>query len=329
MSSSSRSESAVPRVVLLVGSEATLRDDEIARLRTLTVGSGPRDFNEDRFDLATTGTDPNAILNACRTLPMMSECRLVIVGGLSDRRAKAFLEGALLAYLDDPSPSSCLVLHGDRIDRRLKWAKRVAAEGEVIDCSGPKRPQDVRSWIDARLRAAGKKPGAGAAAALFELVGNDLDRLAFEIEKVCLYVGAVDEIDADDVAAVTASLRPLAVYELTDAIGNRQLGEALRVLGRLGDQGEAPLAVLGALGNHFRRLLRAHDCRPLEPKRVQQALSLHPFAARKLVEQARRFDPGRLERCLDRVRRTDEVLKGSIPLAPRMALEQLVVSVCS
>lgn len=328
MSSSSLSES-VPPVVLLVGSEATLRDDEIARLRERTVGSGPRDFNEDRFDLATTGTDPRAIVNACRTLPMMSECRLVIVGGLADRRAKAFLEGQLLVYLDDPCPTSCLVLHGDRIDRRLKWAKRVASEGVVVDCNGPKRPQDVRAWIDARFRAHGKKSGAGASAALFELIGNDLDRLAFEIDKASLYVGSAEEVGADDVATVTASLRPLAVYELTDAIGNRRLAEALRVLARLGDQGEAPLAVLGALGNHFRRLLRAHDCRPLEAKRVQQALSLHPFAAKKLVEQARRFDPGRLERCLDRVRRTDEVLKGAIPLAPQMALEQLVVSVCS
>jgi DNA polymerase-3 subunit delta len=327
MSSSSPSE--LPLVALVVGPETTLRDAALERLRELAIGGAPRDFNEDRFDLAAAGTDPRAILTACRTLPVMSEHRLVIVSGLADRKAGAFLEQRLLDYLEDPAPTTCLVLEGTRVDRRLKWVKRASALGSVIDCSGPSKPAELRDWIEARMSAAGKRAARGTAAALFDLVGADLDRLSFEIEKLCLYVGEADEVAPDDVATVTASLRPLAVYELTDAIGRRSNGDALRVLGRLRDQGEAPLAVLGALANHFRRLLRAYDCRPLEPRRVQQALSLHPFAARKLVEQAGRFDSIRVRRCLDEIRRTDEALKGALPLPPAMAIEQLVVRVSS
>jgi DNA polymerase-3 subunit delta len=313
----------------VIGSETTLRDDALAALRGRALGSAPRDFNEDRFDFGSSGTDPRAVLTACRTLPMMSEHRLVIVTGLTDRRAAAFLDARLFDYLEDPCETTCLVLEGGRVDRRQRWVKRALSAGELIDCNGPRRPAEVRDWIEARLRGAGKRAGRGASATLFELVGNDLDRLAFEIEKACLYVGAGDEVSADDVAAVTATLRPLAVYELTDAIGARRTDEALRVLSRLRDQGEAPLAVLGALANHFRRLLRAHDCRPLEARRVQEALSLHPFAARKLVEQARGFEPRRILSCLAQIRRTDEAVKGAVPLSPAMAIEQLVLSVCS
>ena len=324
MSSSSRSDA--PTVVVLSGSETILRDDALADLRERALGSGPRDFNEDRIDLAAS--DPRAVLTACHTLPIMAPRRLVVVTGLDGKRAKPFVEDLLPAYLEAPVETACLVLCTAKVDRRLRWVKRAAKLGAVISCDPPKRSAEQRSWIEARMRARGKRPGRGAATTLLELIGPDLDRLSFEIEKACLFVGDAEEVGADDVSDVTANLRPLAVYELTDAIGGKRLPEALRVLARLQTQGEAPLRVLAVLANHFRQLLRAHDCR-LNPGKVQQELSVHPYVAKKLTEQAPLFEPPRLLRCMAAVRRTDEVLKGAVPLAPALAIEQLVVSVCS
>ena len=118
------------------------------------------------------------------------------------------------------------------------------------------------------------------------------------------------------------------MYELTEAVGERRPGEALRVLGRLLSQGEAPLALLAALSQHVRRLLRAAQCRPLNARSVQEALSLHPYAAERLVAQLRRFEPVRLRAALQALRRTDEELKGVWPIAPRTALEQLILEIC-
>ena len=326
MSSSSPSE--VPLVALVVGSETTLRDAAVRELREAALGSGPRDFNEDRFDFASAGTSPAAIVNACRTLPMMNQRRLVLVTGLADRRAATFLDEVLIEYLEAPAESACLVLESPKADRRKRWAKRLAETGRVFDCEPPKRPADIRAWIEKRIEDQGKRPGRGASAALQELVGGDLDRLSFEVDKVCLYLGEAPEVGAEDVAAVTASLRPRAIYELTDAIGQQARPSALKLLHRLLDQGEAPLAVLGALANHFRRLIRAQDCRPMEPSNVQKTLQLHPFAAKKLVDQARRFRPARLRYCLAAIRQTDEALKGAVPLAPSLAIERLVIAIC-
>ena len=89
MSSSSPSE--LPTVVLIAGGATTLRDAALGQLRARALGSGPRDFNEDCFDLAAAGTDPKSVLLACRTLPVMSERRLVVVTGLAEKRAAAFL----------------------------------------------------------------------------------------------------------------------------------------------------------------------------------------------------------------------------------------------
>jgi DNA polymerase-3 subunit delta len=199
----------------------------------------------------------------------------------------------------------------------------------VIECTAPTRAPDVRRWIEERVRERGKKCASGAAQLLFESIGADLDQLAREIEKLCLYVGERPEIHADAVAQLTGALRARASYELTDLVGQRQVEPALRMLQKLLHQGEAPLAVLGALASHFRRLLRARACSPLTAAELQKRLGLHPYAAERLVAQTKRYSDARLCACLELAQRADEVLKGALPLDPEVALEQLVMSACS
>ena len=328
MSSSKNSDSFAP-VVLIEGPEATLRDAALAELRERVLADAPRDFNEDRFDLGAAGFDPLAIVAAARTLPVMARARLVLVRGAGEKRAEKFLDGALLEYLEAPLETTCLVLEAESVDKRQRWVKRVAKLGQMIDCAGPNRPGDVRRWIEARMAQRGLRASSGVPTALFELVGPNLDRLALEVEKLSLFVGERGELSADDVAELVGQLRPRAVYELCDAIGERRLANALRMVAELSDQGQAPLALIGALANHFRKLLRARELRPLEAAEVQRKLGVHPFAAQKLVEQVRRFDLRRLKACLEAVRRTDLALKGGVPIGPRMALERLVLAVCA
>lgn len=331
MSSSRRSEDSgpegAPLVVLVTGEHATLRDAAIAELTRQALGSGPRDFNEDRFDLASADLDATRVLDAARTLPVLAPQRLVRVSGLASRRARAFLVGPLLDYLEAPNPSTCLLLEAPRVDKRLRWVKRIAEVGDVRDCSAPSRAPELRRWVDERIRQAGKKPARGAAQALLELVGPDLDRLAQEVEKACLFVGERGEVGAEDVSEVTGDVRPQAIWDLTDAIGSRNPPLALRLAVKLLDQGEPPLVLLGALATHFRRLVRARECQPLEPRAVARALSLHPYVAGKLVEQARRFDLPRLRGSLAAIRRADDALKGGSGLPPQLAFERLVLSV--
>jgi DNA polymerase-3 subunit delta len=327
--SSSRSSESFPAVVLVEGPEVTLRDAALAELRESVLAGALREFNEDRFDLSLAGQDPLAIIGAARTLPVMAARRLVLVRGIGEKRAEKFLDGAFLEYLEAPLETTCLVLEGDSVDKRQKWVKRVAKIGRVIECTPPNRPADVRRWIEGRMTQRGMRAQSGVASTLFDLVGPDLDRLALEIEKLALYLGDGGTLDTDDVAELVGQLRERAVYELCDAIGERRLANALRMVSEMSDAGQPPLMLVGALANHFRRLLRARELRPLEAGAVQRKLGLHPFAAEKLVEQARRFDLRRLRACLEAVRRTDLALKGGVPIGPRMALERLVLAVCA
>jgi DNA polymerase-3 subunit delta len=313
-------------VVLLYGDVQALRDAAVSEIRERVIEGGPVDFNEDRFDLAS-GADPGAILAAAQTLPVLAPRRLVRVRGMEDRRAARFIEKILPGYLEEPVPTTCLLLEARRVDRRLRWVKQVGAVGELRACVAPSRPADLRGWVEDRIRAEGKKSDRGTAQALLDRIGADPDRLASEIAKLVLYVGDRREVTPDDVAEASGGGRPRAIFELTDAIGSRDRARALRLVHHLHAQGEAPLALLAGLGNHLRRLLRARECEPLDPATVQRELGVHPYAAQKLVEQLRRVDRRRLRTALEAVARTDRALKGGTPLPPDRAMEQLVLAI--
>ncbi len=326
MSSSRRSERApVPPVVLLVGEGQALRDAAVAEIRERVLDGASADFNEDRFDFAS-GATIGDVLSALRVLPVLSAARLVRVRGLEDRRAAKFLEQVLPEYLDDPLPSTCLLLETLRVDRRARWVKAVEAKGELRRCTPPSRPAELRSWIEGRFGERGKGAARGTAAALLDQLGPDADRLSQEIDKLVLYVGARGQVTPEDVETAAGTGRPHAIFDLTDAIGSRQPARALRVLHQMQTQGEAPLALLAGLANHVRRMIRALDCDPLDPQTVQRSLGVHPYAAQKLVEQVRRFDRRRLRFLLEAVARADRALKGAVPLRPSLAMERLVLA---
>jgi DNA polymerase III subunit delta len=316
----------MPAVVLLVGTEAALRDQARRELRARVLSGKPADFDEQRFDLAA-GATPAAILASARTLPVLAPRRLIIVRGLADRRASAFLEAALPAYLEDPVSTTCLLLEAEKVDRRLKWVKEVVRLGEVRDCAPPANAREARPWVSARVAAQGKQIAPAAAGDLIDAVGLALDALASEIDKLCLYVGERRTIESEDVAALTGRLRAAVIFELTDAVGERRPGEAIRILADLLSHGQPPLLVLASLTAHFRRLLRASECSPPTPQVIQQQLRLHPFAARKLADQVRRFGESRLRKALAALRRTDDALKGGLALDPALAIEQAVIEV--
>ena len=332
MSSSSGSDEKLDfaPVVLIQGPEATLREAALAELRERVLAGAMRDFNEDRFDLSTAGVDPLAVIAAARTLPVMARARLVRVRGVGERRAEKFLDGALLEYLEAPVATTCLVLEGESVDKRQKWVKRVAKVGQVIECAGPSRPADVRRWIEARIASAACAPRTGSPRRCSTWSVADLDRLALEVEKLALYLGERGELSVDDVGRAG---RPAPTARGVRAVRRDRRAPARQ---RAAD-GRASSPSKGS--RHSRCWARwpttsAGCCAPAScgrstPAEVQRKLGVHPFAAQKLVEQARRFDLRRLRVCLDAVRRTDDALKGGVPIGPRLVLERLVLAVCA
>jgi DNA polymerase-3 subunit delta len=298
---------------LLAGGEPLLRDDALARLRAAVLAGAAADFDLDRLagETATAGQ----LSDALRTLPVLAPRRLVLVSEPEARGARGIAEALpeLVAGLD--GAACVLVAIADRADRRARWVK--AFGDAVVECDAPTRARDLAAFVRGEADRQGVSLGRGVAELLAERTGPQLLLLRHEIAKLALLAGPGQSVTREHVAAGTTALAEAPIWDLTDALGEGRIADALALLTKLQTAGAPGPVILGSLVSHYRRLLRVgHGA----------AVAAPPFVRKRLESQARRYGTRRLRASLDAIHRTDLALKGEGGLRPDLALERLVLA---
>src|SRR5262249_40209163 len=93
-----------------------------------------------------------------------------------------------------------------------------------------------------------------AASLLADLVGPDLFALAAELDKLVAFVSPQTLVDDSAVVACVGDLHIASVFDLADALGQRNQQKALGLFREVLTDDREALPVLQALVGHFRRL---------------------------------------------------------------------------
>ncbi|MEJ2656786.1 MAG: hypothetical protein P8012_06265 [Desulfobacterales bacterium] len=164
--------------------------------------------------------------------------------------------------------SNHLIITADMIDKRRKLFKIIKKNGVVIDCSVPKgdRKADkiaqdavLSERMEALLGRYGKVMKKDAYRAVYELTGFDIDTFSDNMEKLIDYVGDEKEITAKDVAFVLKRTRKDPIYELTNAVMERNVEQSLFFLNSLLLENFHPLQILASITNQIRKLIVVKD----------------------------------------------------------------------
>ena len=180
----------------------------------------------------------------------------------------------------------------------------------------PTQTRSILAFVCAEAKRQDVEIGEGAAELLVERIGPQLLLLRQELQKTALLAGVGRPVERSHVEASTNAVAEQPIWDLTDAIGEGRLGDALELLAKLQGSGAAAPVILGTLASHFRKLTRV---------RCGGEVAGPPFVVRKLEGQARRYTPVRLRACLGAIHDTDAAIKGAGALPPDMALERLVI----
>jgi DNA polymerase III subunit delta len=297
-----------PPVLAITGGERFFVDRALVALRKVILSGGIAGFNEDVFE--GKGCTAARIVDAARTLPMLASRRMVLVRE-ADAMAAAELD-RLADYLDNPSPSSCLVLLADKLDGRTKFARRASKLGIVVDAS-PLRIGDMRGFLQAEAQRRGARLAPDAASALLDALGNDLPGIDDALERLTLYAGAGASVTLDHVTACVTRVRVDSIWSLVDAVGLRDRRAALRSAASLLADREPPLRILAMLARQLRMIgrMQAALASGAAPPDAAKLAGAPPFKARELATAARRFEPRLLARAFSVLAQTDVALKGS------------------
>jgi len=156
-----------------------------------------------------------------------------------------------------------LIITTDMADKRRKLYKTILEHGMIIDCSVPtgdrradKMAQEavLSERMSAILNQVGKRMDKNAYLALYEMTGFDLRTFSNNLQKLINYVGDRKNITVDDVVSVLNRTKKDPIYDLTNAVAERDIEKSLFFLNTLLADNFHPLQVLAAITNQMRRL---------------------------------------------------------------------------
>ena len=200
---------------LLTGND---RPKIVRALRRLRTRFGDESVEQLTAESAT-GPDAVAACNALGLFAGGEGGRLVVVEGV-ERWRKADAE-AIAGYLGNPVSGAVLALVAREALRSDALVKVAAKAGQVLTFDAPK-PRDLPGWVRAQFEALGASVDRDGAQALVEIVGDDLNALATEADKIATWAGG-KPIERRDVEALATPAREAAAWALTDAWGERDL----------------------------------------------------------------------------------------------------------
>jgi DNA polymerase-3 subunit delta len=336
---------------VLLGDEAFLYQRCRQGVLAALAPEGARDFSLHDLDLAETSIFD--ILDHAQTPSLMAPFQVLFIRGLKNlygRGSKKEEFAAIDAYFRSPNPQAVLLFVADHL--------RIPADLRRMDYQDKERYDRIREtlgdwcgfvelarveegdaikWVIAQAEARGVRFDADAARELVDALGADMMMVASEFEKLCLYVEGKGRITLGDVETMVLAAKQRSLYELTDAISQRDRTRALLLLHGLlnaSDGGEdAAIGHLYMLARTFRQMLiilekNVRDSRAIWAV-LWQGFRMPPFAAEDLIRQARRYKSRReLTRALRLVARADLELRSS-PANKLLVLERLILALAT
>jgi DNA polymerase-3 subunit delta len=309
-------------VYLIAGTDRPKIDTALERLRAR--------FAAEAVEAASAiDTSGEAAAALCNAGSLFGDARLVLV--TEAERWKAADVKALQVYLAAPAPATTLALVAGEIKKDSPLAKACAKAGDLLVYDVPKR--NLAGWVAERFRQLGVPAEPEACAALVQLVGDDPQALASEIDKLATWA-AGEPIGEREVEELAVAFAETPSFALTDAWGRRDPAAVLEASETILERESKPrrdtsARLAATLGSH---VTRVRACRRLaaegiRPRDAAGRLKMHPFYAEKLFAQSERFSEQELGAALVRLARLDLALKGESRLTAELELQRALADV--
>ena len=296
------------------GAEGYLTEQYARMVARETVEEGFDAFNLQRFDGQEVSVAE--LEDAVEALPLMTDRKCVLVrdldvcSGDTDR----------LLRLMESVPDSCVLVFWQMTvqpdSRKNGWKSflKIAAEKGVAMKFERKDAADAAKMLAGGAKRRGSVLDVADARYLVEQVGNDLNLLIGELDKLCALAGEGGTITKAMIDAACPKNLEAKVFDLSKAILYRRRQEAFDLLYQLRVQREEPLAVLGVLSGAFSDLYRgkvaAASGMPAEAlARAFKSYKGKEWKLKNAVRDGARISVDTLRRCLDILAETDTTLK--------------------
>lgn len=263
-------------------------------------------------------TDLMSVLNASKRYPMMADYQVVLVKEAQDMKwgsDDADKKGInpLLSYLENPLPSTILVFcykYG-KFDKRKKTYKAIEKNGVIFE-SAALYDSKIPGWIEGFITEKGYKINQQAALMLSEYLGNDLSKIANELEKLMLNVSSGQEITLKHIHDNIGISKEYNVFELQTALGKKDAYKANQIINyfEANPKSNPIVLVLGNLNNFFSKVLTYHYVRDKSQQNLARELGISPYFVKDYEQAGRSYNYAKTMQIISYLREYDLKSKG-------------------
>ena len=309
------------QVYLLYGEERYLRRQYRGRLQKALCSEGDT-MNTHFYE----GKDVpvGEIIDLAETLPFLAERRVIFItdSGLFKSGGEKMAE-----YLSSPNETTIFVFTESEIDKRSKLYKAVTAKGYAAEFA-VQDENTLKRWIAGTLTKDGKKITEGTVQLLLSKTGTDMDNIQSELEKLICYCMDKEVITDEDVEAICTTRISNHIFDMINAIADKQQKQALELYYDLLALKEPPMRILFLIARQCNLLLqtkelksRGHDNRTIGAK-----IGVPPFVVQKYLNQAGKFKTSTLRNAVKKCVEAEEAVKTG-RMNDMMSVEILILSV--
>jgi len=314
-------------VYFLCGEEAHYIDVISDYIEHNVLEPADREFNQTV--VYGKDTDLVSILGLAKQFPMMSEHQVVIVkeaqnlkelnksAGTDDgETSKSGANSAsqqFLGYIHNPQPTTILVFcfKYKTIDKRSAVAK--ALQKHAVYLESPKLyDNQVPDWISGYVKDKGYSIGPKATFLMSEFLGNDLGKIANEVNKLLISLPAASEITADLVQENIGISKDYNIFELQDALAKKDVLKANRIINHFAanDKEHPAVMVLSSLFGYFSKILKYQFLADKSKFAAAGALGVNPYFVDGYAKAALNYNTLKLKHIFSYLKEYDLKSKG-------------------
>lgn len=315
-------------IYFLSGEEAYYIDLISDYIEKNVLDDADKEFNQN----VVYGKDADliSILGLAKQYPMMSEYQVVIVkeaqnikelnksagGEEGTTTSKNNANGAIqqfVNYIVNPQLTTILVFcfKYKTIDKRGATAKALQKHAVYFE-SNKLYDNQVPEWISNYVKDFGYGIAPKATFLLSEFLGNDLSKIANEINKLIISLPKGAEITAEIVQDNIGISKDFNVFELQDALAKKDILKANQIINYFAfNEKEHPtVMVLSSLYGYFSKILKYHFLPDKSKFAAAGALGVNPYFIDGYAKAALNYNTAKLKHVFAYLKECDLKAKG-------------------
>lgn len=261
-------------VYFLMGEESYFIDFISDYIINEVLNDTEKEFNQTV--LYAKDIDVQTVISTAKQFPLMGKRTVVIIKEAQQLKKIEQLEN----YLNNPQESTILVFcyKYKSLDRR-KSIYKILSKKAVLFESKKLYDNQVPAWIVNYLTSKQYKIGHKASHLIAEYLGNDLNKISNELEKLMIILPANSEITSESIESNIGISKDYNNFELTNALAKKDIIKSNRIANFFSkNPKENPLVVsVGVIFNFFQKVLLYHTIIDKSSNNVARLLKINPY----------------------------------------------------